>query len=484
MPLRDFVMQGWSVLEPRRTFIPGWHIDAVCEHLEAVSHGDIHQLIINIPPGSSKSLLACVFWPAWEWTWAPETRGLFSSYAEKLAKRDSLRTRRLINSQWYQSMWGDRFVLSGDQNEKLRFENNRTGYRIATSVGGTGTGERADRVVVDDPHKVSQKKSDTKRDTVVEWWDEEMSTRGTDPVNTGFVVIMQRIHEKDLTGHLLEQGGWEHLMLPMEFEPSRKCVTFIGFSDPRTEPGELLSPDRFPAEEVERLKRKLGSAAAAGQLQQRPVPAEGAIFKKQWWRFWKPLYSGLSNSVEIRLDTGEVHIAPVVELPRKFDEQIQSWDLTFESTVSAVVGEVWARKGAQFFLIDETRGFWKFVGQLAELKKFSRKHPLTLEKVVEKKANAAAMIDVAREHIPGLIGIEPHGDKRARAEAVSPLPEAGNVYLPHPDMAPWVWEYIDEMAAHPDGAFDDRGDVTAQALTRLSRHVTSADPDQWPTVKG
>src|SRR5277367_980518 len=266
--LREFVRQGWHVVEPATAFVPSWHIDAICDHLEAVTRGDIRNLLINVPPRHMKSLLVSVFWPAWEWTRYPERRWLYSSYAATLTIRDSVKCRRLIESPWYRSRWGHVFSLTGDQNAKTRFDNNRSGYRLSTSVDGAVTGEGGDRIVCDDPHKVDEGDSDTSRKGVLEWWDVAMSTRVNDPKTSAKVVVMQRCHQRDLSGHLLEQGGWEHRCLPAEYEgPGR--ITSIGFVDPRTEHGELLWQVRFGPMEIEDSKRSLGSYAAAGQLQQR-----------------------------------------------------------------------------------------------------------------------------------------------------------------------------------------------------------------------
>ena len=175
-----------------------------------------------------KSLAVCVFWPAWEWINFPHRRWLFASYAQSLATRDSLRCRRLIESPWYQKNFANCFALRGDQNTKERFENDRGGHRIATSSGGSATGEGGDRVVVDDPHNVIDRESDAQRKRTLIWWDETMSTRLNDPKTGAKVIVMQRIHEKDLSGHVLEQGGYVHLCLPAEFEPTRKCITLLG----------------------------------------------------------------------------------------------------------------------------------------------------------------------------------------------------------------------------------------------------------------
>lgn len=257
--LHDFVRQAWPVLEPNTPFVDGIHMRAICTHLQALTEGRLRHLIINIPPGHAKSLLTGVFWPAWVWIDRPHIRWLFASYAANLSVRDSVKCRRLIESDWYQQHFADRYQLSSDQNQKNRFENDRTGYRIATSVGGSATGERADVVVVDDPHSVDQAESDAERRRAVEWFNGTMSTRLNDFASGHKVVIQQRLHEADLTGDLLVRGGFELLCLPAEFEPERRCCTSTGWTDPRVEAGELLWPGKVTAADLEALKVSLGS---------------------------------------------------------------------------------------------------------------------------------------------------------------------------------------------------------------------------------
>ena len=198
-----------------------------------------------------------------------------------------MKCRTLIESPWYQARWGDRFALTGDQNTKMRFDNDRSGYRIATSVGGAATGEGGDRIVCDDPHNVGEVESDSVRKSTIDWFDVVMSTRVNDPKTAARVVVMQRCHQQDLSGHLLEQGGWEHLCLPAEFE-GPQCITSIGWSDPREQSANCCGPSGS-------ARRRSGSASAAwaatprpGQLQQRPSPAGGGIFKRHWFRYWQP----------------------------------------------------------------------------------------------------------------------------------------------------------------------------------------------------
>ena len=464
--LREFVRQAWHVIEPSALFVPGFHIDAIIDHLEAVTRGDIRNLLINVPPRHMKSLLVSVFWPAWEWIRWPERRWLHSSYAATLSIRDSVKCRRLIESPWYRARWGHVFTLTGDQNAKTRFDNNRSGYRLSTSVGGAVTGEGGDRIVCDDPHNVADVASDAVRKNAIDWWDIAMSTRVNDPKTSAMVIVMQRCHQRDLSGHLLEKGNFEHLCLPAEYEgPGR--VTSIGFSDPRTEHGELLWGDRFGPQEIEDLKISLGTYGAAGQLQQRPSPAGGGIFKRHWFRYFQPRGMNLPP-VEVRLPDGTLTLIPAIEAPYHADEQAQSWDCTFKDldTSDYVVGQLWARVGPHFLLGDQFRARTDCPGTVKAIHAMTDKWRGTMAILIEDKANGSAVIQMLSHEIPGLLPVNPQGGKIARAQAVSPLIEAGNIYLPHPAWAPWVNDFIEECVQFPNGAHDDQVDAMTQALLR------------------
>jgi len=459
------VRQAWPVIEPLTPFVPGWHIDAIVDHLEAVTRGDIRNLLINVPPRHMKSLLVSVLWPAWEWILHPERRWLYSSYTASLSIRDSVKCRTLIESPWYQRFWGDRYALASDQNTKTRFDNDRSGYRIATSVEGAATGEGGDRVVCDDPHNVQEALSDSIRKGTIEWFDVVMSTRVNDPKTAAKVVVMQRCHQLDLGGHLLEQGGWEHLCLPAEYEgPTR--TTSIGFSDPRTQPGELLWPERFGPAEIEGLKISLGSYGVAGQLQQRPSPAGGGIIKRPWFRFWQSPGANLPP-ISVHFPDGTERLVIAHEIG-KVDEQAQSWDCAFkdQETSDYVVGQVWGRVGASFLLLDQVRTRMDCPATVRAVSALSTKWPGCCAKLIEDKANGSAVIQMLSNQIPGLLPVNPEGGKVARAAAVSPLIEAGNVYLPHPQMFPWVNDFIEECVQFPNGAHDDQVDAMTQILLR------------------
>jgi hypothetical protein len=283
--LSDFIRLYWRGIDPS-IYCHNWHIDQICGHLQAVSAGKIRRLLITIPPRHMKSISVAVAWPAWSWLQdpgplrGPQCRFLFASYGHSLSIRDSVKCRRLIESQLYQADWSQCFRLTSDQNTKVRFENNAGGYRLATSVDGALTGEGGDIIVVDDPHNVREAESEAVRDATLAWWNEALSTRLNDARTGAYVIIMQRVHERDLAGHVLREGGWTHLCLPARYEPEHPS----GVSgDRRKEPGELLWPERFGEAEIGEMEIRLGAYGTAGQLQQRPAPREGGMFELHWF---------------------------------------------------------------------------------------------------------------------------------------------------------------------------------------------------------
>ena len=293
--LASFVKQAWAVIEPGQKYVHGWHIDFICAHLEAITdgveldNGELYnRLLINVPPGTMKSLLCGVFWPAWEWgpRNMPHLRYVCASHSLDLAIRDGLRMRRLIMSEWYQKRWGDRVTLTGDQNQKTKFENTSTGFRQAAAAGSI-TGARGDRVIIDDPHSVDGANSDAQRESTVQWFLEAVPTRLNNPDSSAIIVIMQRLHEADVSGVILDKRlGYDHVMLPMMLDKARVYPTKLGIEDPRETEGELLFPARFPQDVVDRDSKVMGPYATAGQFQQEPTPRGGGVIKAQWWETW------------------------------------------------------------------------------------------------------------------------------------------------------------------------------------------------------
>jgi predicted phage terminase large subunit-like protein len=459
--LRYYVPTAWRWIEPSKPFVAGWHVDAICDHLQAVAYGDIQRLLISVPPGSSKSLTAGVFFPSWVWTHTPGKRFIYGAHDDTLARRDSLRTRELVKSDWYQQRWGSICHPNDDyQWSGTRFSNKEGGVRQITTIGGSIVGEHADIQIADDPHKPydltgSVAVAMTALGKVLEWWRSTMATRMTDIKTTARVVIAQRLVDNDLIGELLEEGGYEYLCLPMEFESARRCVTGIGFTDPRNIEGESICEGRFPKAEIQRLKKEMGPRAAQAQLQQNPVPNEGNIFVDA---YFKNRYSAYP---ELRL----MFLA-------------QSWDCTFKKTEdgSYVVGQVWGRtKDNKYYLLDQVRGRWGFKTTIDMINAVSKKWPKSRAKLIEEKANGSAVIDMLKDSLDGLIPIEPEGGKEARANAVEPLFAANQVFIPSEELCPWIVEWERELKKFPSGKHDDQVDATTQALVYLSERK-SADP--------
>jgi hypothetical protein len=283
--LINFVRYFWDVLEPVQPFVDGWVLSGMCEHLEAVTAGKINRLLMNVPPGFMKSLLTDVFWPAWEWgpMEKPHLRFIAFSYAAHLTERDNAKFLTLLQSKKYRDFYCDKFDLV--EQGKVKVSNSRTGFKFASSVGGVGTGERGNRVILDDAHNIKDIESDAIRQETVRWAREAMSNRLNNMGSDAIVAIMQRSTQDDVSATLIEMG-YEHFCVPMEFEPARRCKTSIGWKDPRLEPNELAWAERFSPAVNDQIKKTIGPYAYAGQYQQTPE-VRGAIIKREWWQKWE-----------------------------------------------------------------------------------------------------------------------------------------------------------------------------------------------------
>jgi predicted phage terminase large subunit-like protein len=480
--LARFIRDSWHVLEPTTPLVWNWHIEAVAWHVQAVLEDwqrrqadsgytqRLRNLLINIPPGTAKSRIVSVCTPAWMWLRCPEWRAIFLSSNPDVALRDSIYCRDLIESDWYQESFRPTWRMKGDQNAKGLYCNTAGGFRQARGWFAKITGNRADALFVDDPHDADEAQSDKLRQSVLDRWDAAIGNRLNDLRTSVRIGIMQRLHERDFSGHVMAQGDWELLCLPQEFEEAQARTTALGWRDPRTKEGELLFEERFPPEVLATERRRLGSYGYAGQHQQRPAPAEGGILKRKWWRFWQ-LPGQTLPPVLVRQTDGSFYSCPVVTLPGQFGQTLQSWDMAFKDTKDSafVVGQVWGRTDADKWLLDQVREKLDFVATLAAVQELSRKWPHVALKLVEDKANGPAVISSLKSRVSGLVAVEPEGGKEARAQAVAPAIESGNVYLPHPSLAAWVDGFINECAAFPNGAYADQVDAMSQALRRMEQ---------------
>lgn len=472
--LLDFCERAWNILEPKqRVFKRGWALDAMAEHLEAVSYGEIGNLLMNVPPGFMKSLLTRVFWPAWEWgpLGRPDIRYVTASYSDHLSTRDARRMRMVVTSPWYKKLW-PKVKISADQAQKMNFHNTENGFMLGTSVRGVGTGERGDRFVIDDPNSVKAAESEAVRNETNFWFQEVVPSRLNEIETDPIIVIQQRVHESDVSGLILAEGlDYEHLCLPMHYEPDRKCHTSIGFEDPREEDGELLFPERFSEAAIQKMVKQMGSDyAVAGQLQQRPAPRGGGIIKREWWQLWSA--DTLEAQKQYLVKTNDMGDKSVDYPPFTFI--VASLDTAYtekqENDSSALtIWGIWhTTTGAPRIMLvgawEERLGLNKLVNRVA--KSCQRFKVDTL--LVESKASGISVIQEIRrlyEEEPwSVISIDPKGDKVARMHTVEPIFSQGVIYAPDTE---WAEKVIGQVSTFPKGAHDDTPDSVSQAINWL-----------------
>lgn len=485
--LSEFIRRAWHVVEPSRAYSHNWHIDLVCEHLEAISRevilpGDdyYNRLLVNIPPGTMKSLTIAVFWPAWEWGpfGRPDLRIVSTSYSEDRARSDNIRMRDLITSEWYQERWGHVFKL--EKNGEEFFSNDRKGWRRARPFSKL-TGDRGDRVLIDDPHSTEMAESDADRKRTTRIFKESVPTRLNDPEKSAIVVVMQRLHEDDVSGVILDDEGfagvYDHIMLPMRFDPLRKCVTKLGLEDPRVEDGELLMPDRFPQEVVDRDEAALGPYATAGQMQQEPTPRGGGIIKDQWWQLWESNQYPRFSYIIATLDTA------YTSKQENDPSAMTVWGV-FEGNSEDAVTRVTDRYGRpmeteftigdSFLTVPKLMLMYAWTERL-ELHELVKKVVSTANRfgidtlIIESKASGHSVAQEIRRLFKtesfGLRMYDPTGaDKTARLYSVQHLFSEGMVYAP--DKA-WAEKVIRQVMSFPKGKNDDLVDTVSMALRYL-----------------
>lgn len=493
--LYAFLEAAWPYMDPA-PWMDGWCIEAIAEHLEAVADGEITRLIINIPPRTSKTSLCSIAFPAWVWaqsaigpTSGPQVRFMYASYGETLSLDHSVYCRRLIKTDWYQELWGDRFKLMGDLDTKHAFGNDKGGERRITSIDARVTGRGGQVIIIDDPNAANEALSEAKVQATNDWWDQTMSNRLNDRRTGAIVLIQQRLAENDLTGHILEKyaGGWQHLMLPMRYEADRSFVTSIGWKDPRTEEGELLWPERFDEQGVRDLERDMGPWGSSGQLQQRPEPKGGGVIRSEWWKVWEEAAFPPMDFIMASLDTA------YTEKTENDYSALTVWGVWTLDTV-AHPSRIIDRDGRPQYLgprvVTEPAprvmlmNAWRerlplheLVVKTAETCKKLKVDMLLIE-------NKAAGISTSQE-IRRLYGDEPWSvrlydpkstDKLARLYSVQHLFAEGMVYVPGtPDesypsivnLRAWAEMVIQEVSQFPKGRHDDLVDTVSSALRHM-----------------
>jgi len=456
--LKDFVERAWSTVEPDDALIWNWHLDTLCSALEASERGDILNAIINVPPGTMKSLLVSVFFRAWLWTKNPGLKFLAGSYSSALSIRDNVKLRVLVTAPWYQDFF-PHVKLVGDQNAKERFDTTAGGWSIATSVGGVGTGEHPNYTIIDDPLTAQQARSEAERNAANSWIERTISTRGViHDVRTW--VVMQRLHEDDTTGFLLRKGGWWQLYLPMRYETEKRDATGrVTYKphplDQRESPGELLWPSQFTEAKVRKLELALGPYGAAGQLQQQPAPEGGGLFRREWF--------------------GVVDVVPVGA------RYCRGWDTAgTEDGGDWTVGAKLAVKDGIFYVVHVVRDQLGPAGVDGLIRSTAELDGIACSQREEKEGGASGKaVIVARAKL--LLGydyahVEVGGDKVTRAKPFRAQCEAGNVRLVRGD---WNQEYLDELAFFPVGRHDDQVDASSCAFNVLVAEEPQSDALTW-----
>jgi len=460
LPFVTFAKDAWSIIEPNKPLINGYYIDLICDHLDAVTKGYIQRLIMNMPPRYGKSNFVSILWPSWSWTQNPEMRFTCASYSGKLATKHSVARRRIIESSWYRNRWGMSVNITTDQNQKTEFENTSRGSMVATSVGGTVTGTGGDVIIADDLLDPRRAESAIMREATLDFFDKTLSTRLNDKTTGRMIVVEHRLHKDDITGHIIQSGDrWHHLSLPAISEQREKIIFPLTNREIHREINDVLCQERESEEQIKRQKKIMGTRAFVAQYQQKPTHEEGALFKRGWWKFWN-------------------------QKPAGFDLAIQSWDMTFKETKagSYVVGQAWWKRGINYYLMGQWRKRVDFSDTVMGVLTFSGAHPETTGKLVEDAANGPAIISHLQHRVDGIIPVKPMGSKLARAQAITPLAEAGNIILPDPSIAPWIGDFIEEAATFKgvDGEINDQVDSMTQAVNYLreaSIYATEGDDE-------
>jgi predicted phage terminase large subunit-like protein len=470
--LSTFTRTFWHLIEPGQPYVHGWHIDTACKHLEAAARFQLLELLINWPPRHMKSILVNVMFPAWVWAhedWASR-RFMSASYSGRNSVRDGLKMRTIIESPNYKSLFKPSWRLRIDQNQKLKFDNTKSGFRFSTSVGGSVTGEGADFLIMDDPINAMEANSEIIRIAANEWWDIAWSTRANNPNAHCKIVIMQRLHENDLTGHITRKiqraspSRRAHLVFQAKFEKESKVKSHSPFplNDPRTKEGELLWPERFDAQSIQQLAADLDSTGLGqshAQLQQDPRPKSGGLFKRAWWKRYEKPPSSIHEVVT-------------------FNDSAQKPGITNDWTIFAT----WARCADGYYLLD----LWREKVEAPALEAIAVQKYLLLRPhamVIEDKSAGSSLIQyLVRLNNPiiPVIPYNPKGDKEVRATAATPTVQSGKCYLParkiigHDEAGneiDLVEEFISEHERFPKSSYDDMVDTTSMMVDYFAKRI-------------
>lgn len=460
--LYDFIQEAWKILEPETTFVGNWHLELICAHLEAITFGTFlkmglpNRLIINVPPGMMKSLLVSVLWPAWEWgpCGLSHLRILATSYSDSNCERDSGKMRDLVESNWYQTLWPETKLTSRGI---WKFSNKKRGERDTRPFPSL-TGGRGDRFLIDDPHSTETAEFEVMRVKSIRIFRESATTRINDITRSAIVIIMQRLHQHDVTGAALALNlGYIHIILPMEFDPARAFKSPLGkkWDDPRTKAGELIFPKKFPAEGVKVMKAAMGSYAVAGQFDQAPTARGGIMFKRHWFK-------------------------PLAAIPAGI-RFVRGWDLAAsennKKSNTGVGGPAYTcgvklgrDEAGRFYIANVVRDQAEGAAVRTMILNTAQQDGHECEIDLPQDPGQSGKVQ-SQDLIAMLAGFNAYkspetGDKISRAMPFAAQCEAGNVY--YLEGQPWNEPFFSELELFPSGTFKDQVDALSRAF---GRHV-------------
>lgn len=471
--LLEFVRGAWHIVEPNRDFVSNWHIEQMCEVLEDLANGTVKRAIINVPPGTMKTLLVSVFFPCWLWTRNSRTKILTASYSRDRAFDANLQGRKIIRSDWFQSYWP--LKLKADQDEKGRFDSIAGGWRIATSVEGEGTGLHPDFILIDDASTATDAQSDTERTNVTTWYSGTVTTRGAG-IGAAIVVLGQRLHEEDLSGYLLNgpsKDSYLHVCWPMRYEKSRPPSDQEpeGYRadprDKRTEEGELLWPALFNEEKVKQLEIDLAEDAP-GQLQQRPAAKGGRLFKIDMFKFYDapPALMRIARGWDTGATEGGGDPTVGVKIGEEIEQRIENGRKTATPTgrfyVLDVVRENLGPEG-----VDRLMRVTAEADGVAVAQREEREGGSSGKAVTTARAKLLKGYDYAE--------VPKNVNKVIYSKPFRSQVNAGNVYLPRG--AKWVPSYMNELRDFPTVKHDDQVDGSSTAFNAVLLEVPKPQVD-------
>ena len=440
----SFIHRAFITLNPGTTFLSNWHIDLMAYQLERCRGGEINRLILNLPPRGLKSHCASVCFPAFLLGHDPTTRIICVSYSNDLAAKHARDFRSVITSDWYRRLfpWTQ---ISSEKNTEFEVVTTELGSRLATSVGGTLTGRGGNYIIIDDPHKPDEALSDVRREGVNQWFDNSVPSRLDDKMRGCIIIVTHRVHNDDLVGHVLEQGGWDLVSLPAIAEvPQRLQIGPNRYIE--RAPGEVLHPEHEPLEVLERDKESMGTYNFSCQYLQSPIPIGGAMIDLEWFEVYDRLPAKGPN-----------------------DWVIQSWDTASKADErhDYTVCITCLEHDGRFYIIYVLRERLEFPELKRRIVNEALRYNADVVLIEDRGSGTQLIQELQNEKMVWPIGIEPKGDKATRMLSETPKIEAGRVLLP--ERAPWLLEFEKEILQFPHSSYDDQVDSLSQLLAWVSK---------------